>query len=176
MNTPNNKRKRESKDRVEKAFLRMIQDTDPARITVSDLCKEADINRSTFYASYTDLYDLIGKVRERLYRERQEFYGDQPAELFTLESYVRLFEDIEQNPVFYRTYFKLRSGKGDDPVFAYDAAQAQAVYGDGMAEYHLEYYKSGLTSVIVRWLDGGCVPSARQMAEMMVREYQRSSK
>lgn len=39
---------------------------------MSDICKAADINRSTFYTNYNDVYDLSDRLKERL---RQEVSG-----------------------------------------------------------------------------------------------------
>ena len=40
-----------------------------AKITVTELCDLADINRSTFYRYYEDVYDVIQKSEEILYND-----------------------------------------------------------------------------------------------------------
>ena len=52
MNTPNNKRKRESQEKIEKTFLKLIQKKNIEDITVANICELSKINRSTFYANY----------------------------------------------------------------------------------------------------------------------------
>lgn len=66
MNTPNNKRKRESMEKIEKTFLQLIQKNNIENISVSDICKITGLNRSTFYANYIDIYDLVEKVKSRM--------------------------------------------------------------------------------------------------------------
>ena len=51
MNTPNNKRRKESQEKIIRVFLNLIQSKEVPEITVSDICKQANINRSTFYAN-----------------------------------------------------------------------------------------------------------------------------
>ena len=58
MNTPNNKRKRNSQEKIEKVFIQLIQKKNITEISVSTICEKANINRSTFYANYLDIYDL----------------------------------------------------------------------------------------------------------------------
>ena len=58
MNTPNNKRKKESIERIEKVFISLLQTNELNEISVSDICKLAGLNRTTFYANYTDIYGL----------------------------------------------------------------------------------------------------------------------
>ena len=58
MNTKNNRRRRESVEKIEKAFVKLLQTEELKRITVADICKESGLNRSTFYANFLDVYDL----------------------------------------------------------------------------------------------------------------------
>ena len=44
MNTPNNKRKKESMERIEKVFIELLQTKALNEISVSDICKRAEPN------------------------------------------------------------------------------------------------------------------------------------
>ena len=66
MNTPNNKRKKESMERIEKVFIELLQTKALNEISVSDICKRAGLNRTTFYANYTDIYGLADAIRDKL--------------------------------------------------------------------------------------------------------------
>jgi len=66
MNVKNNKRRRESQEKIEKAFIELLQTREIKDITVSDLIKMTELNRSTFYANYLDMCDLADKTREKL--------------------------------------------------------------------------------------------------------------
>ena len=48
MNTPNNKLKKESIERIENVFISLLQTNDLNEISVSDICKLAGLNRTTF--------------------------------------------------------------------------------------------------------------------------------
>ena len=71
MNIKNNRRRRQSKERIEKAFIESLQTKELHQITVSDICKACQLNRSTFYANYEDIYDLADKV-ERVFGNRSK--------------------------------------------------------------------------------------------------------
>ena len=49
MNTPNNQRKKESKRKIEKALIELLQTKELSEINVTELVKKAQINHSTFY-------------------------------------------------------------------------------------------------------------------------------
>ena len=69
MNTKNNRRRRESVEKIEKAFVQQLQSKELKSITVADICKETGLNRSTFYANFLDTYDLADKLRTVLENE-----------------------------------------------------------------------------------------------------------
>ena len=48
MNTKNNRRRRESVERIEKAFVELLQDRELNELTESDICRKCGLNRSAF--------------------------------------------------------------------------------------------------------------------------------
>ena len=56
------KRIRRTKKLLRQALTRLMQQKDFQSITVTDVVREADINRGTFYAHYRDVYDLRDKI------------------------------------------------------------------------------------------------------------------
>ena len=52
MNIKNNRRRRASRDAIENIFIELLQTKSLIEITVSDICKKAGLNRSTFYQLY----------------------------------------------------------------------------------------------------------------------------
>ena len=76
MNIKNNKRRKESQDKIERAFIELLQNHEIKDITVSDLIKMTGLNRSTFYANYIDIFDLADKTREKLENEFSNLFAD----------------------------------------------------------------------------------------------------
>ena len=107
MNTKNNKRKRESMQKIEQVLIEFLQTKELNQISVSDICKKAELNRSTFYANYVDIFELADTIREKLEAEVSELYKDEITEGFNSNNYLLLFQHIKENQIFYRTYFKL---------------------------------------------------------------------
>ena len=66
MNTKNNRRKRASMQKIEQVLVELLQTKELNQISVSDICKRAGLNRSTFYANYVDIYGLADAIREKL--------------------------------------------------------------------------------------------------------------
>ena len=58
------RRTKYTKTIIKDTFLNLLENKDITNITVTEICKEADINRATFYRYYIDIYDLLTKVEE----------------------------------------------------------------------------------------------------------------
>lgn len=171
MNTKNNRRKRESKDRMERVFVELLQTRELSEISVSDICKRAELNRSTFYANYADVYELADTVREQLESNLDVLYKDDFEQGRNSNDYLRLFRHIAENPLFYQTYFKL----GYDnkyKIIKYDTALASKYFDNRFIEYHMEFFKSGITTIIKMWLNNGCKETPEQMSDILESEYQ----
>ena len=125
MNTPNNKRKKESIERIEKVFISLLQTNELNEITRG----------------------------------------------FNSNDYLKLFCHIKDNQIFYKTYFKL--GYDDSyKIITYDINLARQHFDNRFIEYHMEFFKSGITKIIKLWLQNGCKESPEDMYEIIKSEYQ----
>lgn len=151
-------------------LIEFLQTKELSQISVSDICKRASLNRSTFYANYVDIYELADTIREKLEAQVAELYKEEITKGFNSNNYLVLFQHIAQNQIFYRTYFKL----GYDEkykILTYDYQLAQKHFDDCHIEYHMEFFKSGLTRIIKLWLQYGCKETPEEMFEVIKSEY-----
>lgn len=170
MNTPNNKRRRESIEKIERVFVELLQSRELEQISISDICKKAKLNRSTFYANYADIYELADSIRDRLENNLSELYKNEIATGFDSHDYLKLFQHIRDHQIFYKTYFKL--GYDDNyKIIAYDTVLASQHFQNRFVEYHMEFFKSGITKIIKMWLQNGCVETPEEMFGVIQSEY-----
>lgn len=104
MNTPNNKRRRASREKIEKVFIEMLQNNKPDSIKVSEICKRAQINRTTFYSNYDDIYALADSIRTGLEAQIGEVYKDEITKKYNSNDFEKLFKYIKDNQEFFITY------------------------------------------------------------------------
>ena len=169
MNVKNNKRRRESRDKIEKAFIELLQTREIKEITVSDIIKNTGLNRSTFYANYMDIFDLADKTREKLENEFSELFAE--YDYFNERSGVdTMFAHIKENQIFYKTYFKL-CYDDNHLVSIYDPKRAAQERMDNNIQYHIEFFRNGLNAIIKLWLANGCQESPEAMANVIKQEY-----
>ncbi len=168
MNTKNNRRRQATRERIETLFVELLQTRELSQISVSDICKLADINRSTFYANYADIYELADTIRQRLETEVQALYG-QPSPIYIGLDYTRLFRHIRDNQLFYSTYFKL----GYDSRHQVDLGSISGKMDvpEAQLSYHVEFHKAGLNAIIKKWLASGCAEAPETMVQIIRDEY-----
>lgn len=170
MNTPNNKRRRESREKIERAFIELLQDRPLDEIHVSDLCKRTGLNRTTFYANYTDIYGLADAIRDRLESDLANQYREEIASGVNSHDYLKLFRHIRDNQIFYRTYFKL-GYDNNYRIMLFDTELARKHFQNRFIDYHIAFFKSGLTQIIKLWLANGCRETPEEMFEILQSEY-----
>ena len=169
MNVKNNKRRKKSQEKLEKAFIELLQFRRVNDITVSDLIKVTGLNRSTFYANYLDIFDLADKTREKLEREFGNLFAD--YDYFNERSgALKMFRHIKENQLFYLTYFKLCYDE-KHLISIYDTRRAEQEQMTTNLKYHIEFFRNGLNAIIKLWLAGGCQESPEEMAEVIKQEY-----
>ncbi len=169
MNIKNNKRRQRSQELIEKAFIELLQSRQISQISVSDICKITGLNRSTFYANYTDIYCLADRLRDKLESEVSELYENDLVNQVG-NDYLRLFNHIKDNQIFYSTYFKLGYESQTNFDLGLLSTRSKAFFGENL-EYHIEFHKAGLNAIIKKWLQGGCKESPEAMVKIIEKEY-----
>ena len=173
MNKPNNKRKKESQEKIEKAFIELIQTRNIEEITVTDICNITRLNRSTFYANYLDIYDLVDKIKVKMIDDFWDVYKDESANRYHSYDFLNLFYHIKENQLFYKTYFKLNFDLTDAVKYIDPEEVSKFLTDSRNVDYHVEFFKAGLNAIIKMWLNNGCKESPEEIADILKAEYAR---
>lgn len=169
MNTKNNKRKRASIAKFYEVFINRLQTKDISEISVSDLCKDAGLNRSTFYANFIDIYDLAEKVCKHLEEDFLSLYQEEIKSRKSSHDFSRLLGHIKENQLFYKTYFKL--GFASKLFPGYDIEMAEKCFDIKYIDYHIEFFRSGFNAILQKWLRDGCRETPEEIEGILKAEY-----
>lgn len=151
-------------------FVQLVQTKEINQISVTEICKKANINRSTFYANYLDVYDLADKITEQIENEVALLYQDEREKKNNTNDYLKLFYHIKENQIFYKTYFKLNRDK-HFIIKEYDTNLSKIMYNDQHIDYHIEFFMAGLNVMIKKWLYHGCEESPEEIDHILKSEY-----
>lgn len=55
-----------SRRRIREVFLELLKEKEFEKITVTDIANRADLNRSTFYAHYPDIYGVVEEIQDEI--------------------------------------------------------------------------------------------------------------
>nr|WP_326185880.1 TetR/AcrR family transcriptional regulator C-terminal domain-containing protein [uncultured Oscillibacter sp.] len=170
MNTPNNKRRKASRNKIETAFIELLQHHELNKINVTALCRTAGVNRTTFYANYLDICDLADAVQKRLEEEVAGLFWDSAEPERSGIVHLRLLRHIRENQLFYKAYFKLGLD-GRFQLTEYNTQMAAAYYDGQYIEYHIEFFRNGFNAVIKKWLRNDCRETPEEIYSVIVSEY-----
>lgn len=172
----NNKSKKESIEKIEKAFIELLQRKEISEINVTDLVKKAKINRSTFYVNYIDIYDLADKLKEKMFNDVLELYKEESIKKEHSYDYLKLFKHIKENQIYYKTLFKLNFDFMTYYDYHSEEKQALKYYGTSTnMDYHIEFFKAGISAIIKKWLLNDCKETPEVINEIIKSEYKGKS-
>ena len=100
MNTKDNKRHQETIQRVYSTFAELLQEQELNEISVTELCKRANIERSTFYANFEDISALANTYSSEIEKQVAALPHEEGE-------FSWIFEYILENKDLFHVYFKL---------------------------------------------------------------------
>lgn len=178
MNTPNNARSAASKNKIMGAFMALLEEKDLAMINVQEVCKHAGVNRTTFYAHYSNIGELFEVVEMRLLLNVQKQVLPSSIDAFELasrETMLRMLRFIRQNDVMYRSYIShLVKSRLVVDLFEH-VKQAYIIpelsksrdYSESEYDYQYEFCKMGTLGIIQKWILSEYADSAESVATLM---------
>lgn len=168
-------RVRYTRSAIRRAFLRLLQEKPLAKVTVKDVCLQAEINRATFYSHYHDIYDLLEQIeQEMLEHLTAELNSLGPGELEG--SLTRMLYQIKEYGKLYSVVWSQNCDPGmiDRVIQICYIPFTQASHAEwaGLPPERLEllqsYLISGTGGAIAAWMRGG-MEYPEQTAKLLVR-------
>lgn len=157
---------------IRKAFLQLLETTPINRITVKELCEKADVNRTTFYANFTDTYALLAEIKDELFEIIKSYLSSPEQSRNARDTLPELFRAIYENRDACKVILSLRDDDFIHRLLYFQYASSLSEWErqpNGMSkeqfDYLFEYQASGCVGMIRRWLDGGLKESYQSMAE-----------
>ncbi len=181
--------------KMDDALIALLEQKDFNDISIMDVCEKAGVNRSTFYAHYDNLYDLLKETQERAVSDFFESFGTSfgaadfskmTAEelIFISPQYlVPYLTFIKQNRRLYEVYNNSNAFPIGDmdkqlienifvPIYAKNGVTDKKI-----VEYMSHYFISGVTAITMEWVRRGCEDDILFICEVIsrcVRPYARA--
>lgn len=172
-----NRKTRYTKMVLQNSLFELMEKKPITKITIKELCENADINRTTFYAHYTDQYDLLTKIENETLSWAKEAIASLTDKNDKYES-IKVLEEIFRYFVENSKHLKiLMSEKGDinfqKQMFTIIYQQCGISFSSGADENsnirdeYFVFVVNGSIGLLQHWLKNGMNRSAREMAEII---------
>lgn len=169
------------------ALLDLLKTKPFAYITISEICKKAGVNRSTFYLHYENTADLLAETGQRLLDDFRSYFMVDTVALtahfadceekelnFITEEYLHPYLSyIRDNRHVFATILKHANSFHFDAVFqrlfqhVFDPILHRFGYPAEDRKYVMMFYLSGINALVLEWLKDGCRKSIEEVSHII---------
>lgn len=172
-------RQTKTEGRIREALTRLLPKKGVEGISVSDIAREAGINRGTFYAHYVDKYDLMEKQIEAIATDLTHIVLDSQddGELVPYRGVLQALHYVRDNYAFLAaitsngTNVQMREHVKDlIRDLLEESARRRGLslsFGGIPQDYGREMVLSSTTSVLWLWLAKGCKEPPEEIADII---------
>ena len=163
-----------TKQLLKNALLELMQEKPVTRISIRELCEQADLNRTTFYLHYTDQMDLLRHIEREILEQTEEAMQNIHTDLHTTALVSAFLSYVRENDLTFRTLL----GRDDSESFRRDFVREIRLvmapnlpeYGDRReTEYVLSFMMYGCLYIIIEWMEKGYEEKPEEIAALIYR-------
>lgn len=179
MEKKQDRRVRKTKAQLRAGLAKLMREKSIKEITVKELVEEVDINRSTFYLHYTDIYHMLETIENELQDEILKLIEEHPVSPFNEDSFP-FVEDIFMILWENKDICSALLGPNGDMSFLsrmenlisrHSLQVLKTTFPENMdsLKYSYSFCLTGCVGVIKTWLDSDTGESPQHMAELTFR-------
>lgn len=160
---------------IQKSFLALLEQKPMGKITVTELCEKAQINRATFYKHYCDIPQLLESMEEELFQRIRDGFDDRAVDIQNFLTEMMSFSLKEKE-----MFWVLGSDHGDPNLMVktfqlcYQQAyplMTQNLPGLDETRRQMLYHfvSQGSSGVLTAWIRTGMTESPEAVAAFIMR-------
>lgn len=176
-----------SRKMIRQAFFELLKEKAFEKITVTDVVKKAEINRSTFYAHYPDVMGVVEEIQEEILNYTQNFMKNVDFNEFyeNPKPYLnQLIQLVAENKELYRLLMTSSMVAKEMDQLKYIMIDRIIETLDGndrfQSKFDLEFatrfFMGGVVDVYTQWLYGVVDCSLEELTDQLANMIIRSAK
>ena len=178
MNTPNTARSAQSKTKLKRAFIRLLESKALSSITVGEICTLAGVNRTTFYSHYSCISDLYNSLEVDIHSFMETTLLDDSiseSKDSAVEVICSVLNLVKEYKNLHINYID-KLVELDYVVKLCDEVRARympmILQGEDLTEeqqnFIFTFCKNGIVGIIREWLKNGCTQDVESVAHSIV--------
>ena len=156
-------------------------------ITVSEICKTAGVNRSTFYLHYETVGDLLNETARYLLNDFLSYFSTDTKKIalnlencelqdlmFICDKYLSPYLSyVKDHKEVFKTALLNNKTLGFEEVYKrmfeniFNPILERFNYPQDNRQYVMMYYLNGINAIILEWLRNGCDKSIKEISEII---------
>ncbi len=164
------------------ALIELLEEKEFQNITVLEICKKAEVNRSTFYAHYSNTSDLLEELHNNLTDKMNAGFGEDIEELkkssglISRSHLVSYLEFIKEHKNFFKTYMTNVNNSRRQEFYSlvneivfFPILKKNNITDKTSAEYIARFYMLGLAEIIRTWVYNDCTDNIDLIADVIMK-------
>ena len=156
------------------ALMELMEQKPISQITVKELCAKADINRTTFYAHYSDPNDLLHTIEADVLLSVSKAVSSLHCPIDN-SSILQVFQELLQYIADNNKHIQILLSERGDVYFPkelftmiYEKCELMALAPPSSTkEFYFIFVLNGSIGLIQHWLKSGLTKSTKEMAEII---------
>lgn len=173
---PENRRVRITKKMIKDAYLELLEHNSSEKISVTDICKAADVNRSTFYMYYENTIILHQEIENDVL-EQIPILSDTPETITSDKEFIDILEHffsyIQKNERMFRILILQPDNRNFNRRLIETVLKKyhvdSLIKNPLLAEYQYVFIVSDVIGLLGAWIEGNFPISARQISEFTLQ-------
>ena len=162
--------------KMDNALISLLEEKAFEYITVSEICKKAGVNRSTFYLHYENTVDLLDEAVRYLINDFMTYFDVNINEIktkfkdssledlnFISDKYLHPYLlYVKDNKKVFSTALSHSAAFRFNEIFIklyeniFDPVLERFNYPVDDRKYAMMFYLTGITAIVTEWLEDGC--------------------
>ena len=173
--------------KMDKALISLLEEKSFEYITVSEICKRAEVNRSTFYLHYENTVDLLDETAKYLLNDFMSYFSVDAKSViekfsessldelnFISDEYLHPYLSyIKDNKRVFSTVLLHSVSFGFSEIFQrlyeniFNPILERYNYPTADRRYAMMFYLNGITAVVTEWLKDGCEKTIEEISKII---------
>lgn len=173
--------------KMNKALIKLIDNKEFSQINVSEICQEAGVNRSTFYAHYQNTYELLKETQQNIMEEfynsfancgityKNPKYTSEDQDFISPKYIIPYLLFVKGNQKLFKVYMNnLSNFEVDDafedlfkyvfePIFI-----KNNVTNKSLMQYISKFFLTGITAIVNQWVNNDCKDDLMLICEIII--------